>query len=199
MQGHWKGQMSPRQKKGEEIMFSYKFYDGTKGKQEFLSAATAIMLVSKPYIHVEGLFSNGISFSSEFGIGPRLKRITYSHPERWNDVACQWITPVQEKNMWLRACLHNQMRIRGRSKYDTRGAAGCLITGEQNPWDWFCSEVNFDILPEVIRIDRVNYKMHPVEFRNVILDINRIMASENLQGFPDVETIDEWLIKSEDR
>jgi len=152
-------------------MFTFEFYNGRTGKKQFLSAATAILTISDPYIHVEGHFSNGQSFSSEYGIGPRIKDIGYSHSERWKGIPCPWITPEMEQRMWFKAVLHDQLRKRGRAKYDTGGAIGCAVTGKQSFWDWFCSEVCYDILPPEYKIERLNYKMHPMEFYNYLLDV----------------------------
>ena len=124
-------------------------------------AVKAICLVSKPRYHVETLFSDGVSFSAQFGIGARYKDIQYSHPERWDELCLPWITPEMEKGCRLKADIWYALQASGVSQYDTLGAIGCAGSGMENPWDPFCSEVCYDILPQNMILSVLNHKLYP--------------------------------------
>ena len=142
------------------------FYNGRSKGAKFVHKA--ILLISDPYSHIELVFDDGLSFSSEFGIGPRIKQIDYSHPERWMFVELPWITAEVQRRIRYRAELHNALRIAGLEKYDTGGAIGCAMTGQDNRWDWFCSEVVYDVLAPEIAIPALNHKMHPQKLFQII-------------------------------
>jgi len=105
---------------------------------------------SKIYTHNEYEFSDGISFSSSmrFDIGTgksegvRFRDIDYTkHPERWKKNLL--ILPqLIEQNIRRRAEILAALKL----KYDKRAIVGSLITGQHNPWDFFCSEVVYDII-----------------------------------------------------
>ena len=142
------------------------FYNGRSEGAKF--AHKAILLLSDPYTHVELVFDDEESFSSEFGVGPRMKKITYSHPERWKFVELPWLLPAQKRRIRYRAELHNALRIAGLENYDLHGAISCVATGHNNPWNWFCSEVVYDVLAPEIAIPDLNCKMHPQKLLQVI-------------------------------
>ena len=151
------------------------FYNGRSKGAKFVHKA--ILMVSDPYTHVELVFDDDLSFSSEFGIGPRITNIGYSHPERWAFVDLPWITAEAQRRVRYRAELHNALRLAGYEKYDTRGAIGCAVTGQDDRWDWFCSEVVYDVLAPEIAIPTLNHKLHPqklYEVIQVIIDLRKI-------------------------
>ena len=140
-------------------MYKQAFYNGRSPGAKFIHKG--ILHVSDPYTHVETIFSDGVSWSSEFGIGPRFKKITYKHPERWKFVEFPFITPEQERIARYRAELWVAMREAGISNYDTLGAIGCGFSGRENPWNLFCSEGCYNIFPDDFKILALNVKMHP--------------------------------------
>jgi len=140
-------------------MFRHAFYNGRSKGAKFIHKG--ILRVSDPHTHVETVFSDGMSWSSEFGIGPRFKKITYAHPERWKFVEFPFITPEQERIARYRAELWVAMREAGLSNYDTLGAIGCGFSGRENPWNLFCSEGCYDIFPDEHKLLALNVKMHP--------------------------------------
>ena len=151
------------------------FYIGRSVGAKFVHQG--ILLVSDPHTHVELIFDDDKSFSSEFGIGPRIADIGYSHPERWTFVDLPWITAEAQRRIRYRAELHNALRIAGYEKYDTRGAIGCAVTGQDDRWNWFCSEVVYDVLAPEIAIPTLNFKLHPqrlFELIQVIKDLHTI-------------------------
>ena len=151
------------------------FYNGTVKGAKFVHKA--ILLASSPYTHVELEFDDDKSFSSEFGIGPRIKQIDYSHPERWMFVDLPWITAEAQRRVRYRAELHAALCNAGYEKYDTRGALGCAVTGHDDRWNWYCSEVVYDVLAPEIAIPALNFKMHPqrlYELVQVIKDLHTI-------------------------
>ena len=120
-----------------------------------------IARVSKPHTHVELVFTDGMSFSSEFGVGPRLKEIGYSHPERWTFVDIK-ASVKQESVIRYQAELLNNLREAGKLAYDTRGAVGCAVTGVDRPWKYFCSEAVYEVLCSGLHFPaKLNYKMYP--------------------------------------
>jgi len=140
-------------------MYRQAFYNGRSKGAKFIHKG--ILLVSSPHIHVETVFSDGMSWSSEFGLGPRFKKITYSHPERWKFVDFPFITPEQERVARYKAELWVALREAGLSEYDGWGAIGSGFSGRENPWDLYCSEGCYDIFPDGLKIPVINHKMHP--------------------------------------
>jgi len=144
-------------------------------------AEQAIKIVSPNRIHVEGKFPDhlpeaykhleGKSFSSSSakegihgGNGVRIKAIQYSHPERWTTYIL-WITKEELEDILFDCeCL----AATGQG-YDFRGAAGCAVTGKENPWLWFCSEVVFDRIVTKWFPARLNYKMHPDKLEQLVI------------------------------
>ena len=157
-------------------MLSWRFYDARADGAKISLAGRGILIVSDPLIHQETKFSDGMSFSAEFGIGPRIKSILYSHPERWKTINLSWITQEDEEIMRRRAEFWCKLREYGHSKYDTQGAIGCAITGAENPWDPFCSESGYEILVERWKLVCLNHKLHPQK----LYEIGKIM--EGLWG-----------------
>ena len=160
-------------------MIKWKFYDARADGAKPTLAHRGIMIVSDPLIHVETQFSDGISWSSELGIGPRFKDIGYTHPLRWGDIEHPWITPEQEATMRYKAELWCELRESGFSKYDLQGAGGCLVTGNENPWDPFCSEGCYEIYPDEHKIACLNSKLHPQKLYEVGLIITRLKEREH--------------------
>ena len=143
-------------------MIKWKFADSDAPGTKISLAGHGIRVVSKPLIHVETEFvEREESFSSQFKIGPRFAKIKYSHPERWKELIMDHLTPQQEDRMYRKAMIWVELRLAGLSKYDTKGAIGCGITGAENPWDPFCSEVTYDIYPDELKLSCINYKMFP--------------------------------------
>lgn len=138
----------------------------------------AIRTISKPLYHGEWVFSDGMSWSSEFGIGPRFKKIGYSHPERWIEQNHWWITPAQEAVMRYKAELWCKLREAGFSKYDITGAGGCLFTGNEHPWDPYCTEGMYEIYPDEHKIACLNHKMFPQRLYEVGEAIKTIKERE---------------------
>jgi hypothetical protein len=154
-------------------MIRHAFYNGRSKGAKFIHKG--ILLVSDPHTHVETIFSDGLSFSSQLNIGPRFSKITYSHPERWLFVDFPMIEPAQERRMRYKAEMWAALQRAGLSSYDTLGAIGCAVTGKERPWDAFCSEVTYDIFPDDLKIPIINYRMHPqklLEVDKIILEIN---------------------------
>ena len=127
-----------------------------------------ISILSRPYTHVELVFSDSTSFSSEYGVGPRFKSIAYTHTDRWTEIQLPHIELQAECRIRHRAKVLNRLREEGYIKYDTRGAFGCTITGRQNPWDYFCSECVYEVLAPEISIPSLNVKMTPQKLFEVI-------------------------------
>lgn len=142
------------------------FYNGRSKGAKFVHKG--ILIISDPYTHVELVFSDGISFSSEFGCGPRFKKITYSHPERWRIIDLPFITPGQEQRIRYRAEFAEAMRKAGFSKYDAAGAIACAASGNHNPWNFFCSELVYEVLSPDIALPVLNHRMHPQRLMEVI-------------------------------
>lgn len=141
---------------------------GVGGTWKQKAVHLGISILSKPYTHVELVFSDGLSFSSEFGIGPRFKNISYSHPERWAEISLLNMELPNEIHTRHRAKVLNRLREDGFIGYDTRGAFGCSITGRQNPWDFFCSEVVYEVIAPELAIPSLNVRMHPQKLFEVI-------------------------------
>ena len=142
------------------------FYNGRSKGAKFVHKA--ILLLSDPYTHVELIFSDHLSYSSEMKIGPRYKKISYAHPERWHIIDLWWITPEQEARIRKRAELKVALQQAGMIKYDMSGAINCVMTGDHSPWDFFCSETVYDIIAPEIAIPVLNFKMHPQKLMEVI-------------------------------
>ena len=151
-------------------MMKIAFYNGrSKGAK---LAHKAILLVSDPYTQAELIFSEGISYSSEYGIGPRFKKITYGHPERWHFVDLDFITPEQEARIRYRAELKDALRKAGLIGYDTKGAIGCGVPGDHNSiWDDFCSETIYDVAAPEIAIPSLTTDMFPQRLFEIIMII----------------------------
>ena len=153
-------------------MFKYAFYNGRAEGAKLVHKA--ILTVSDPWVHVESIFSDGLSWSSEFGIGPRFKDILYSHPERWLFVEMPCFTPEIERVMRYKAEMWVKLREAGFSDYDSRGAIGCTLTGQQNPWNPFCSEGCYEIIPSNMKLDCINHRMHPSRLLEVVKIIREL-------------------------
>lgn len=154
-------------------MVSHMFYNGRSENAKLVHKG--ILLVSDPHTHVETKFSDGMSWSSEFGVGPRFKDITYSHPERWTEVKLPFITPEMEREMRYKAELWVKLREAGFTSYDSRGAVGCLHSGKEDPWDLFCSEGCYDIMPHGLILPKINHRMYPQR----LLEVDRILNELN--------------------
>jgi hypothetical protein len=136
-----------------------------------LNAELLIRIVSPCHIHVEAKFPDGRSFSStsaKEGIngrtGVRWKNINYSHSERWTNYTL-WVTKAElDKILFKCECLVTLGLL-----YDFRGAAGCAITGAQDPWKYFCSEVVYDAVCTMWLPERLNHKMYPDKLEEVIM------------------------------
>ena len=155
-------------------MMSWMFYlkDARGAKLNLVHEGIAV--ISRPCIHVETKFSDGLSFSSELGVGPRMKKIGYSNPQRWDARDLWWLTPQDEEEARLKAEYWCECQRRGFSKYDLTGALGCAVTGRENPWDPFCSESAYEILPERVKIGCLNYKLHPQRLWELWHVMNRV-------------------------
>jgi len=151
-------------------MIKLQFYKGmgTGGGWKQKLVHQGIARISSPHTHVELVFSDSISFSSEFGTGPRFKDITYAHPDRWTEVLLPQIELQAECRIRHRAKVLDRLREERFIKYDTRGCFGCTITGRQNPWEFFCSEVVYEVLAPEIAIPSLNHKMHPEKLFEII-------------------------------
>ena len=123
-----------------------------------------ILIRSKPYTHSELVFSDGLSFSSSGRKGKdgkpegvRFKTIDYEkHRERWR-LDPLMISDPTEHRMRFRAEVINSMGL----KYDFRAIVGYALTGHQNWWDWYCSEIVYSIIASELLLSRLNYKMTP--------------------------------------
>lgn len=131
---------------------------------------TAIRVVSPNRIHVEAKFPDGRSFSSSSakeaiggGNGVRMKKIKYSHEDRWTTYVL-WVTKAELDEILFDCELAAQMAY----GYDYRGAAGCALTGADKPWRFFCSEVVYDRILTKWLSARTNYKMHPDRLEEVV-------------------------------
>ena len=151
-------------------MLIAKGYNGRSKGAKFVHKG--ILVVSDPITHVE-LYDTetDISYSSEYGIGPRRKHIGYSHPDRWPKEYQVKIptTPEEYAHVLSRQDIWIDMRQAGLVGYDTKGAIGCGFFGNENPWNQFCSETIFDVLYEILDISHVlNHKMHPMKLIEVL-------------------------------
>lgn len=157
-------------------MMKMAFYRGMGegGTWKNKAAHRAIAIVSSPHTHVELVFSDGLSFSSEFGIGPRIKNIFYSHRDRWTIIDLPFITAEMEARIRRRAELLAALCRAGLIKYDTRGGIGCLWTGIDRAWKYFCSEVVYDVIAPEIAIPRLNFKMHPQKLLQIMAIVNEV-------------------------
>jgi len=155
-------------------MMSLQFYNGRAKGAKFVHKA--ILTVSDPYTHVELVFSDGVSFSSELRIGPRFKQIGYSHPDRWRRVDLPFCGAADEARVRYRADLLATLCQRGLVKYDTAGAILCAATGHDNPWNFFCSEVVYEVLAPEIAVPVLNHKMHPQRLLTVVEIITDLHA-----------------------
>ena len=145
-------------------MLQLKFYNALAPSSKASLAHHAILQLSSPHTHVEMQFSSRFqnqSFSSQYKIGPRFKNITYSHPLRWSTIPLSWIDSQGELETFQRASLWQALNTAGLTNYDTKGAISCTFGGIQNPWDVFCSEVCYSIIPDRYKIPELNYKLHP--------------------------------------
>ena len=126
-----------------------------------------ILLVSDPITHVElEDTETGLSYSSEYGIGPRRVHIGYSHPERWPEEYAIHLplSPLSILNVLRNEDRWIALQKAGLVGYDTRGAIGCTVTGKNHPWDQFCSETVFDVIHAELGLSpALNYKMTPMK------------------------------------
>ena len=131
------------------------------GRSEGARLVHKIILVgSDPYTHTELKFPDGMSFSSEMGIGARFKRIKYSHSERWKTDRIYLPDEVIAR-IRLRAELMVAMKL----EYDLAGAMFSPYTGYQNHGKVFCSEaIGFAIAPDLIAVEEV-VNFHPVKLQ----------------------------------
>jgi hypothetical protein len=155
---------SPQSKTVRRIMdyIDYMFYDASVPGAKKGLAHSAIQLVSDPYIHVELRFSDGMSFSAEYGVGVRKKDIQYSHPERWKKIRIHYPAAMVRHMRYAAETL-----VLLQLEYDLRGAAGCAFTGKEDPWDYFCSEFVYDVTGGHIVTPKINHKMHPTKLYEV--------------------------------
>ena len=158
----------------ESLMFYKGMGVGGSWKQK--AVHRGISILSSPYTHVELVFSDGISFSSEWGIGPRFKQINSSHPKRWAKISLLNMELPNEVHSRHRAKVLDRLRAEGYINYDIRGALGCTITGRQNPWKYFCSEVVYEVIAPEIAIPSLNVKMTPQKLFEVIEIIKDLQA-----------------------
>lgn len=147
-----------------------KFHDGTGP----WATATdkAIRLISKK-THVEGKIPGRGSFSStsrsDLGSkkgknGVRYKDISYSHPERWKTYIL-WATFEELTRIRLRCdCL-----VGLKLGYDFKGAMGTILSGIEDAWKYFCSEVVYDGIIIEWLPEHLNYKLHPDKLEEVVI------------------------------
>jgi hypothetical protein len=130
--------------------------------------------------HLAGLsFSSSVTMSlskdSLFKGGVRFKNVKYSHPERWT-TRVFWVTEEE----LCRILTRMEAMARLGLKYDFRGAAGCAVTGQQDPWKYFCSESIFDaVLVEWVPV-RLNHKMHPDKLDEVCEQVEAILLERKV-------------------
>ena len=105
---------------------TFNFYDGRNSDASKMHKV--ILTRSDPYTHVELVDVTGLSFSSEFGIGPRFKNIKYTHPERWHKVIL-YVSNAEYDRIWYRAEVLVALRKAGKLKYDDRGILGAIFSG----------------------------------------------------------------------
>ena len=148
-------------------MMRIAFYNGRATGAKMVHKV--ILAVSDPFTHAELIFSDHLSYSSEYGIGPRFKKITYSHPDRWFIVDLPYITQEMERRIRYRAELRAALQRAGLMGYDTKAAIGCGIPGDHNTiWADFCSETIYLVVaPEVALPDLVT-DMFPVRLLQMI-------------------------------
>jgi hypothetical protein len=142
-------------------------------------AQTAIRVVSPNRIHVEAKLPDGRSFSSSSakealggGNGVRFKNIKYTHSERWTTYIL-WVNEEELNQIYI-GC---EAAVAMAYGYDFRGAAGCAVTGGENPWKFFCSEVVFDRIFTIWLSPRINHKMHPDKLEEVTKVLVPILSS----------------------
>ena len=140
---------------------------GVGGRWKIKALHKAISIISSPHTHVEGVFNDGTCFSSEFGIGARFDNHNFSNSERWTFVKLN-TTLAQENRIFLRANQLVKLRIKKMGKYDTRGAIGCAWTGKENPWNWFCSEIIFEVIHRELHLPACFNKIHPQKLLELI-------------------------------
>lgn len=151
------------------------FYDGTGS---WATLIDKIIRIKSDYTHVEAKFPDGISFSSSIrkdlsgkNEGVRLKKISYSHPERWH-VVVLWVTRDELVKMRLAAELMHRLGI----KYDLRAIPGFLITGRHNPRAYFCSEVIYALLAMCFLFPDMNFKMHPDDLGKIVTKLAALLV-----------------------
>lgn len=151
-----------------------KFHDGTG---PWATTTDKFISIISKKTHVEGKIPGRGSFSStsrsDLGSAPgrngvRYKDITYSNPERWKTYTL-WVT--QEE--LTRICLRCDILVALELKYDFQGAAGCIISGHDDPWKYFCSEVVYDGILTTWLPEKLNYKMHPDKLEEVVIKLEQ--------------------------
>lgn len=155
----------------------FHFYNGRN--PDAASVHKIILWRSDPHTHIELENEDGVSFSSELGVGPRFKNITYSHPDRWTTVVL-WVTDVEYVQIWYRATLLVEMRNKGLLKYDNRGIAGALFSGRHTIWAYFCSEAVYSVVAPEVALPELNYKLWPEKLLEVIKIVASIRITMNL-------------------
>jgi hypothetical protein len=144
---------------------TFNFYDGRNPDASKIHKI--ILARSDPYTHVELVDVTGQSFSSELGIGPRFKNITYKHPERWHKIVLH-ISNAEYDRIWYRADVLIALRKAGKLKYDNRGILGALCSGRHTIWAYFCSEAVYSVVSPEIALPELNYKLWPQKLYEVI-------------------------------
>ncbi len=136
-------------------------------------AEKLVHLRCKNYVHSELVFSDGMSFSSSIrkvngkAEGVRFRRIDYrKHPERWR-IDTLAISDEAESRIRFRAEVLRDLDL----GYDFRGIGGFLLTGHQNPWKYFCSEVIYDVVGSELLIPSLNFKMDPERLHQVWIEM----------------------------
>ena len=137
---------------------------------------------SKKFSHSEFEFEDGLSFSSSVrkdmnsgkSEGVRFKKIDYNeHPERWKKNLL--ILPID-----IAASIRRRAEILVALdlKYDKRAIAGFLLTGRNNPWAFYCSEVVYGIMASDLLLPVLNHKMHPAKLDEVAVKISEQLKRE---------------------
>jgi len=157
-----------------------------KGNGKWATAVDkAILLVSKPHVHVEAKFENALSFSSsqravEAGgnqedkrvEGVRYKGIKYTNTKRWTEIIL-CVTDEEYRRIKLTCDVLVAMHI----GYDIRGAIGTVFTGKQDPDKYFCSEVIYDAILSQWLPQGLNHKMHPQKLYDIVEVLAPALAS----------------------
>lgn len=164
----------------EFFALEIKFY---RGNGPWATWMDKIIRIKSDKTHVEAKFPDkvyeeiGLSFSSSIrknkygkSEGVRLKKIMYSHSERWV-THILWVTKQELDMMREVAEVMDRLDI----KYDKRAILGFLITGRHNPRAYFCSEVVYALLAMCFLFAGMNFKMHPDALEEVVSHLESVL------------------------